>query len=179
MTNTQSTLKLISAIVCCSLLYGCATPASPVAMTVSRSDLAERTTAVSKHNFEVRSISGGQETNPLWTSQVDNTGFRNALTQSLSSLGFSPPNSSSTFAVDAELQALSQPLFGLDFSVTSTVRYTVEGNGQRKLYPVTATGTATMSDAFIGVERLRKANEKSIKENIKEFLMLLSLDFDK
>ncbi len=148
-------------------------------MTVSRSDLADRTTVVSNHHFEVRNISGGQETNPLWTSQVDNTGFREALTHSLSRLGFSPENASSKFAVDAELQALSQPLFGLDFSVTSTVRYAVEGNGQRKVYPVTATGTATMSDAFIGVERLRKANEKSIKENIKEFLRLLSLDFDK
>jgi hypothetical protein len=179
MTKKTSTLKLITAIVCCSFIYGCATPASPIAMTVSRSDLAERTTAESKHLFEVRNVSGGQETNPLWTSQVDNTGFRDALTQSLSNLGFSPANTSSKFSVDAELQALSQPLFGLDFSVTSTVRYTVEGNGQRKLYPVTATGTATMSDAFVGAERLRKANEKSIKENIKEFLKLLSLDFDK
>jgi hypothetical protein len=66
-------------------------------------------------------------------------------------------------------------MFGLTFDVTSTVRYTVEGQGKRKIFPITAVGTATTSEAFAAVERLRIANEKSIKENIKKFLNELSL----
>ena len=170
--------RLTITAVAASALYGCATPATPVAMTVSRSDLSERTIAKSNVNFEVRNVSGGQDTNPLWTSQVDNNGFRNALTESLSKLGFSNASAGRTYEIDAELKELSQPFLGLDMSVTSTINYTVEGNGRRKTYPVTSTGTATMSDAFLGYERLRKANEKSIKENIKTFLRMLGADFD-
>jgi hypothetical protein len=51
--------------------------------------------------------------------------------------------------------------------VESAVRYTIEGEGQ------SATGTATTSDAFVAIERLRIANERSVKENIKEFLRQL------
>ncbi len=47
------------------------------------------------------------------------------------------------------------------------MRYTIEGEGQ------SATGTATTSDAFVAIERLRIANERSVKENIKEFLRQL------
>lgn len=81
------------------------------------------------------------------------------------------------YFVDAEIQALSQPMFGMTFDVTSTVRYTVEGNGKRKIFPITATGSASPSEAFLGVERMRLANEKSMKENIKQFLRELSFGF--
>lgn len=39
-----------------------------------------------------------------------------------------------------------------------------------RAFSATATGTATVSDAFAGVERLRFADERSIKENIRTFL---------
>jgi hypothetical protein len=76
--------------------------------------------------------------------------------------------------VDANLQELNQPMFGFTFDVVSTVLYTVTGDGKQQQMPVTATGTASTSDAFVGMERLRIANERSIKENIKLFLQRLS-----
>lgn len=82
--------------------------------------------------------------------------------------------SKAKYSIDANLQDLKQPVFGLTFDVVSTVLYTVTADGKQSQFPVVATGTATTSDAFIGIERLRLANERSIRENIKTFLNMLS-----
>jgi hypothetical protein len=158
------------------LLQGCATPASSTAMAVKSSDtVATQSNPKLQSAMQVRNVSGGKETNPLWVSQVDSAGFRSALEQSVRAMGYSSPSTKNVkYFIDAELQALSQPMFGFTYDVTSTVRYTVEGNDFRKIYPITATGTATTSDAFIGAERLRLANEKSINANIKQFIVELN-----
>jgi hypothetical protein len=159
-----------------SSLYGCATGANSGAMAVSISDIPTAANAELKEKVNVRFVGGGKETNPMLASQVDSNSFKTALSQSLRVAGYES-NGVATYFVDAELQALSQPMFGLTFDVTSTVRYTLEGQGKRKIFPITAVGTATTSDALAGVERLRIANEKSIKENIKKFLNELSVGF--
>jgi len=156
-----------------SSLYGCATGANSGAMSISPSDMPTSANAELKGKAGVRNVGGGKETNPMLASQVDSNAFKTALSQSLRVAGYET-SGVPTYFVDAELQALSQPMFGLTFDVTSTVRYTVEGQGKRKIFPITAVGTATTSEAFAGVERLRIANEKSIKENIKKFLNELS-----
>jgi hypothetical protein len=43
-----------------------------------------------------------------------------------------------------------------------------------KVFPIVATGTATTSDAFVAIARLKMANEKSIQENIKAFIQQLA-----
>jgi hypothetical protein len=164
-------ITLVVAIV--ATLQGCATGANSGAMVVGS---VERSTAVNvelKEKISVRYVGGGKETNPMLASQVDSIAFKNALSQSLRVAGYES-NSLAQYFVDAEIQALSQPMFGMTFDVTSTVRYTVEGNGKRKIFPITAVGSASPSEALLGVERMRLANEKSIKENIKLFLQELS-----
>lgn len=76
------------------------------------------------------------------------------------------PGQTGRHQIDAELQQLKQHLFGFTFDVVSSVQYTVEGEGQRKQFPI----SATTSDASVTIERLRIANERSIKENIKTFI---------
>lgn len=172
-------LKLVSlalSLAVLSTLYGCATGANSGAMAISPADIPTVANAELKGKVNVRYVGGGKETNPMLASQVDSNAFKSALSQSLRVAGYES-NGVPAFNIDAELQALSQPMFGLTFDVTSTVRYTVEGQGKRKIFPITAVGTATTSDAFAGVERLRIANEKSIKENIKKFLNELSVGF--
>lgn len=161
-------------------LQGCASPASSSAMEVSSAESQSFKNEKINNTLTVRNITGGKDTNPLWTSQVDSSSLKTALTQSLQNAGLaaSSPDKSKYF-VDAHLQALTQPAFGFTFDVKSIVRYTVEGEGTRKIYPVTATGTATTSDAFVGVERLKIANERSIKENIKQFLHEISFTLGK
>lgn len=76
--------------------------------------------------------------------------------------------------LSAELNELKQPLIGISFDVVSTVDYRIESESVTDQFSITATGTATMSDAFVGVARLRIANEKSINENIKALLKKLA-----
>lgn len=152
-------------------LAACATPSRPEFMavtatpglTASHGDLGHRSvTSVI--------VSGGSETNPLWTAQVSNEDLKTALESSLGAAGYlgtdGPP-----MIVTANMVALNQPMAGFDMSVTSRIQYSVTSDG-RVVFDdtVSATGTATIGDAFAGVERLRLANEKSIQENIRQFI---------
>jgi hypothetical protein len=156
------------------IISGCATPANQKAMAI-RVDEASSLSNKNLHKlFDVGTVSGGKETNPLWTSQVDNASFKLALVDSLKSLNYLSNDDKALYKIDATLQELKQPVIGLSFDVTSVVTYKLEGSGFSKNYPITATGTATVSDAFLGLERLRIANERSIQENIKIFIGVLS-----
>jgi hypothetical protein len=162
-------------IVLVSILAGCATPATQQAMSVSLQDVTTHLNPNLKGQVVINNVIGGKDTNPMWTSQVDAQGFKGALDKSIAIAGYKANDSSQAkYSIDADLQKLDQPMFGLTFDVVSTVLYTVNGDGKQRQIPVTATGTASTSDAFVGIERLRIANERSIKENIKLFLQKLS-----
>jgi len=159
-------------------LQGCATPASPTGMVISAVEPIAQKNQALQNAVAVRSVSGGKETSPLGRSQVDSSGFSMALTQSLYSIGYAAGKvESAKLIIDAELVSLSQPLFGLTFDVTSSVVYKVEGTTFKRTFPITAIGTARTSDAFLADERMRIANERSIKENITQFLRELSLSY--
>ena len=159
-------------------LTGCATSASHNAMSMGIGDIPAKLNPELKGNVNIRNVSGGQDTNPLWVSKVDNQGFKSALEQSLIAIGYmAPRGSTAKYQVDATLQDLDQPAFGLTFDVKSTVTYTISGESGQKIFPVTAIGSASTSDAFIGMERMRIANERSIKENIKLFITNISEQF--
>ena len=154
-------------------LTGCATPANPQAMIVNP-DASIAPNEKLKGMFAIGSIIGGQDTNPLWTSQVDNKSFGEALRGTLAAFGYlaSDP-ASAKHRIDANLMSLAQPLFGLTFDVQSNVQYVVITGDSKKEYLVSASGVATFSDSALAIERLRIANEKSIKENITQFLRRL------
>jgi hypothetical protein len=163
-----------------TVLSGCATPASQNAMAIGVQDISGKLNSGLKEQLNVRVVTGGKETNPLWTSQVDNVGFKGALDQSLIAIGYkSKTAADAKMQIDASLQNIEQPLFGLTFDVKSTVLYTVNSDSGQKVFPVTATGSASTSDAFLGFERLRIANERSIKENIKQFIQTISTFYNK
>jgi hypothetical protein len=56
-------------------LVGCASPAKPEAMTLTPSSMATVNTRL-KGALSLREVSGGEATNPLWASQVDNAGLK-------------------------------------------------------------------------------------------------------
>ena len=156
--------------------YGCAAPASQQAMTISHTDVTFKKNEILKNSVSVRNVIGGKSTNPLWTSQVDNEGFKGALEQSLAIVGYKASDSEKAkFLVDVELRKIEQPLIGIDFEVPSEVIYTVTHDGEKKQsFPVSAIGKAKFSDNWVGYERLKAANEKSIKENIIQFINQIS-----
>lgn len=172
--NMFRSTRLLFVAAVAALLGACAAPAEPGRMTV--------TAAVEQGGFPpalrgamcVGTVSGGETTNPLWTSQVGNPEFSQALRDSLSANGLLAA-SGCRFSVDANLLGLSQPIAGLDMTVTAHVNYRVGVGGQPPFLQetVTTSFTATFSDSPVGVVRLQRANEGAIRNSILALLQRL------
>lgn len=161
---------VLFAMAALGLLSACASGAKPEAMAVAKSPEIATNQAL-QGAMQVGTITGGTETNPMLMSQVDDAAFRTALEDSLRNHGYLAPSSAAArFTVDAQLQNLDQPIFGLTLTVVSSVTYDVQGPSERRSFPITRSGEATFGDSPIAVERLRLANEKSIQANIRAFL---------
>lgn len=161
----------------CSLvgLSGCATPANSSEMTVRPALTETHYPDALNRAMCVRNVTGGESTNPLWISKVGNQDFHTALNGSMDAAGLSAPEEACKYQVDVNLLGLTQPSFGLNFKVTSNVNYKVyDPSGQPILLEtISADYTATFSDSAIGVVRLKKANEGSIRANISKFFSKL------
>lgn len=173
--------KLIYPILLIAALSGCASPARIDQMAAKRIDTSRIATETPlKHNLSLRSVSGGESTNPLWISKVSGDDFRKAFEQSLkTTMLLASDQSKSIYLLDAKLISLDQPLFGLDIKVTATVEYSLEekATGRRVFTKTISTPfTATFSDAAIAVIRVQIANEGAVRENIEKIIdELLSL----
>jgi hypothetical protein len=162
-------LKELAAVLSVALLVGCASPATQQSMSISAQDMVATVNPGLKGQLVVRSVTGG-----MWMSKVDTQSFKGALDKSIAVAGYKANDAAAgKYRVDANLQDLDQPLMGFTFDVVSKVLYTVSGQTKQEQFAVTATGSASTSDAFVGMERMRIANERSIKENIKLFLQKL------
>jgi hypothetical protein len=170
-------LKILLSLSFVLLITGCATPANRHAMTVPYGETIAKPSEKLKGQVFVRHVLGGEETNPLWKSKVDNATFKSALEASLDNAGYKSDSSSAKYVLDATLQDLQQPAIGLTFDVQSFVSYTVTADGNSKSLPVNAIGSATFSDALLGMERMKMANERAIKENIKAMINKLTSQF--
>ena len=171
------TLYRICAILALSLLAGCASGANSHNMTASITpSLAAAPNSSYFQSMAISNVTGGSETNPLLGSQVSSTEFKQALKNSLhhSKLFSVGPQK---YTVSAEIKGLDQPIMGFDMSVTSKVHYKVVRTSDNAVVfdkLVAAKHTATVGDSVLGVERLRLANEGSIKKNIMSFIAEVS-----
>ena len=126
------------------------------------------------HNGTVMvAVSGGKQTNPLWTSQVSNQDFKQALEDSLlryKSFSRVIKADGADYRVEVVLQELKQPLVGFSLTVKSKVHWRlVDAKTSREIWQETIDRdfTAGVGDAFVAVRRLQLANEGAIRENIK------------
>jgi hypothetical protein len=155
-----------------SLLAACAAPARTdqmVPASLAQDASTTLQTSPLKAQVAVGSVAGGSDTNPLWTSQVGTGEFRGALTAAISKFGLQSTGSPARYTLDASLLSLVQPMMGLDMTVTSTVLYKLQDTRQKVVVfeqHVVMPHTATFGDAFAGVERLKLANEGSIRRNL-------------
>lgn len=129
-----------------------------------------------ENNMGVSNVTGGEETNPAWTSEIDNDAFSGALKESLLAQGLL--SDKGRYQLEVTMLKVDQPMFGLDFEVTTHVRYllTDPENDDAVVLDETivAPYTATVGDAFVAIKRLRLANEGSGKANIAGLLDKLS-----
>ena len=155
-------------------LAACAAPAEPGRMTVAAGAAPADFPPQLRAALCVGSVTGGETTNPLWVSQVGNAEFTQALDASLGAQGLRATGGC-RYRVDANLLGLSQPIAGLDLTVTSHVNYKVGAEGRPPMLQETVTTpfTATFGDSPIAVIRLQRANEGSIKASIATFLQRL------
>ncbi len=174
-------MKIILVGVLAILLGACASPARVSQMTVSGSEFVvnEPISKQLKNNIALIEVTGGESTNPMWTSEIGNQQFKIAIEKSLMSaklLNALP--ASAGYQLKVNLAEVQQPVFGLDFTVTASVEYQLTNSKTGLIVlkeKITRPFTATLKDAFMGVERLRMANEGAAKVNIEEFIKRLYL----
>ncbi len=119
----------------------------------------------------------------LW-SKVSSDELQEALRLSLNQYGFlSSSDVAAPFRLEIFLIELKQPPGGYTMIVTSAMRYKLIRSGDDQVVYddiITASYKATIDDAFVGMHRMKLANEGSIRANIAAFLAnLYSLDFSK
>jgi outer membrane murein-binding lipoprotein Lpp len=121
---SMSVLRLLSVCLFVSVLAGCASPAKIESMTVASGQVsAQAFDPALQSNLQLDDVQGGNKTNPLWTSEIDGGDFRQALRQSLDNAGLLNKNDQAPLSLSANLVRVEQPLFGLDFKVTTVVEY--------------------------------------------------------
>lgn len=157
------------------IVSGCASPAKMENMTISSEDWGQyKGSEQLKENIIVDNVSGGSGTNPLWTSEISSEDFKQALINSLADAQLLDKLSeNSDYSLNAVLVEVDQPILGASMTVTTIVTYSLVNNETKEeifYKEITAPYTAEWNDAFLGVERLRLANEGSARENIKSLI---------
>lgn len=169
--HVRKPAQIITIVGALAILGGCASGATREGMTAGDFKPAV------KHDKSVGvKVGGGQQTSSLGKSQISDEEFTAALVDSI--------NKSKAFATvvqgkagDYELSVgilgMDQPSFGLNFTVKMETGWTLKNTATGVVVwqkVVKSQHTATTSDAFAGVERLRLANEGAARNNIKQGL---------
>jgi hypothetical protein len=165
-----------SAILGLLALLGCASAAVPGAMVppVARDTIIAETSRL-RGAVAVGAVEGGRDTNPLWTSQVSNQDFAQALRQSLATHALLA-SGGGAYRLDAALLELRQPIGGFDLEVKATVKYRLFRRADGALVWETVIANAHNAPfraALFANERLRLANEGAVRANIRDFLSAL------
>jgi len=160
---------------------GCAKPARPAMMAV------KPVAAISESSplymaVSLDKVRGGEETNPALTSEVGNMELRPAMEASLRQNSLlSPAGKTARFRLEVFLLELKQPTVGFTMHVESFIRYRLMRTDDKQVVfdeIISASATATMDDAFYGPERLQIANERSVHNNIRQFISKLLRAFE-
>lgn len=166
-------VKHTLAIATCFYLAGCASGAQ-VDNMIYKGDKHEYSSEIKKNVF-LSSVTGGEDTNPAWTSEISDEAFSGAIKQSLIKEGLY--SDSGKYNLSVEMLEIDQPSFGLDLTVTTIVKYILTDKSTGEVIldkEVNSPYTATVGDAFAAVKRLRLANEGSGLKNIEGLLKHLS-----
>jgi len=172
---SRSKTLTLAALCGASLLGACASGARPEMMTATADAVPPAAAADAAYKaVRVTSVEGGSETNPLWMSGVSTKDFRAALESSLKATNhLADAAGSARYNVTANLLNIDRPMMGLNLTTTTSVNYKVTGAADNAVVyeeTIKAEGTAKMSDSLIAVERLRKANEASVRNSIQQFI---------
>lgn len=171
MIATANRPYLLTAVALALILGGCASPADRAAMT-------PQNLTISKHHPYSLHVQtgGGAETGAMDSSNVSNADLKAAIEDAVvSSKLFTTivQGSNGDYELSVRLISLSKPVFGGTFTVDMETAWSLTKTSDRSVAlrkSVKTSGTATMSDAFAGVTRLRMAVEAATRNNIEQGL---------
>ncbi|MBM9579544.1 hypothetical protein JWG45_20575 [Leptospira sp. 201903070] len=122
----------------------------------------------------VEQSTGGSTTLPFWKSKISDENFTAAVKDSIVEANLFEKIEETlgdNWNLKIEIVDVDQPTFGTTFKVNTKVKYTLRKKDEViKEALIDVSGEATMSDALIGVVRLRLANENAARSNIRKFL---------
>jgi hypothetical protein len=175
-TFMQRTLVLLMSFFVAGSCLGCTASGAKRAAMVPN--------AVQLVNYHPCSVSaavyGGSETIPIWTSEIGDAEFRQALEDAIrDSRLFSAvaPEGSGDYRLVVAIREVKQPMMGASMTVDVTADWQLmRGNDPQIIWrdTVKSTYTAKWNAHFVGYERLRLANEGAARANIEEGLRRVS-----
>jgi hypothetical protein len=173
-TTRQSLLAASVLLLATVGLSGCATPSTYQAMTPTTVVVTEK-----QSGSVVVNVTGGQKTSSAGKSQISNEAFKQAIVDSIkkSQVFSSVTDSTGDYQLTASIIGMDQPSFGLSFTVKMEAGWTlkrVDSGAVVWQEAIKSQHTATTSDAFAGVARLRMANEGAARNNISQALEKIS-----
>ena len=133
------------------------------------------------HSVSVIQSTGGRETNPMWTSQISNSAFTEALSNALTKSGVFRSvvkGGKADYMLRVMILDYDKPIIGADFDIKMKTKWELTNpktNASVWSDTFATTYRAKLTDAFFAAERLQKANEGSVRVNIKEGIKRLSM----
>lgn len=166
----------LSLLLLLALLGGCVS--APLASRMTP-DLAGIQAPKTEKVLRVGAVTGGEKTNPLDRPRIEDEGFQEALINTLQSSGlFKEVTTGREGDYELSVQIISQDSLGT-FSTTLLLfvnyRLTDLGSGkelwkENLLSQYEVTGT----EVFAGLERLKRAQEGAVKDNLTRLVKKLS-----
>jgi hypothetical protein len=155
-------------------LGACATPASYTSMVpeLASGELGPGPAPSYRGAITVASVGIGTDTSTPWRSRIGSTEFQEALVRTLTLAGLASAQSG-RFRLDATLLSLERPYAGFAMTVTASVAYRLTDTATGAVvYQETRTslGTATLNDAVLNENRLRIADERALRANLRKLI---------
>ena len=167
-------IRLLVAMLLLAGLGACATPGSYTSMVpeLASAELGPGPAPSYRGAITVASVSIGTDTSTPWTSQIGSAEFQEALVRTLMLANLASPQGG-RFRLDATLLGLSRPFAGFAMTVTASVAYRLTDTATGAVvYQETRTslGTASLNDAIMNANRLRIADERALRANIRKLI---------
>jgi len=167
-------VRLFVAMLLLAGLGACATPAGYTSMVpeLATAELGPGPAPSYRGAITVGSVGIGTDTSEPWTSQIGGAEFQDALVRTLTFANLASPQGG-RFRLDATLLRLERPFAGFAMTVTASVAYRLtEIATGAVVYQETRTslGSASLNDAVTNTNRLRIADERALRANIRKLI---------
>jgi len=176
MKKNKTLKSVILLLIVAVTITGCASPASVKGMVPS----FDHTSFISTNKtLMIAEVKGGEKTNPMLYSRIENEGFQEALTTTLKRSGifkdvFTDKKGDCKIYAEIVSQEL-QP--GLTITSTLFINYKlVEAKSSRELWKenILSQYDAKFEEAPYGALRAQKANEGAVRDNLTQLIKKLS-----